>query len=49
MGTRLRRRKKTRREKVEESRGKTPQRLKNQLNSMTIKTDNKEVQHASEG
>jgi hypothetical protein len=43
MGTKTRRKRKTRREKVEESRGKTPQRLKDQLNRMTVKTDNKEV------
>ena len=35
MGTRLRRRRKTCREKIEESRGKTPERLRNYLNNMT--------------
>lgn len=35
MGTKLRHRRKTRREKVEESKGKTPERLRNYLNNMT--------------
>lgn len=38
MGTKTRRKRKTCREKVEESRGKTPQRLKNELNRMTVTT-----------
>ena len=43
MGTRTKRRRFTRREKIEMSKGKTPARLKDELNSMTIKTDDKEV------
>ena len=43
MGTKLRRKPFTRREKIELSKGKTPDRLKDELNRMTIKTDDKEV------
>ena len=37
MGTKLRRKKRTRKEKVLESRGKTPHRLRDELNRMAVK------------
>lgn len=43
MGTKLRRKSFTRKEKIEMSKGRTPKRLKDFLNRMTIKTDDKEV------
>ena len=41
MGTKTKHRKKTRAEKIAESRGKTPKRLRDELNKMEIRAEEK--------
>lgn len=41
MGTKTKRKRKTRKEKIEESRGKTPKRLRDELNKMEIRAEGK--------